>query len=546
MSAVRMKLGGPLLHTFALVAVAAVFLLITLRFVDVPFVWRYDYPSAHHATYAINHLNYGLEVTKGAQYANGNPQVPEHLFLADHHPPLMPLVIAASYHAFGFEEWAARGVMILFSAVSVLLLYWAVRLLVDKESALFAAVIFALLPLNLVYSTKVNHEPMVLPFVLGCLVAYGYWARRPGTGRFAVLLVVFAIGTMVGWGAYYVGGLLPAFHFVSLWHARKPVARADLAILVMPLVAILMFGAFVGHLYWVDPSSVHGLLNLAAERTGVAVESETSEEAFSNLSLLQRTITRSALLFTLPALALAITGLILALARVAGERRGEYPEGLVLLLFWAVGLTHILVFRHVSWVHEFLVYYLMVPVSVSAGWLLHLAVERLPKRTAVVAILAFSLLFVPIAFLQARDIFWTGQITGILPLSKYLKARVPEGGVVLSTATHHPYLHPGVAHYSRRDVIERVETVERVDQLRAWYRTSPLFLIAFGEPSASAERTAELIRAMDARFEAEETLWGTLYDLSATLGPSAEVASEGREPQAPADAGSSAENPAAP
>jgi hypothetical protein len=314
----------------------------------------------------------------------------------------------------------------------------------------------------------------------------------------------------------------------------------------MPLVAILMFGVFVGHLWWVDPASVHGLLDLAAERAGVSVASDTSDEAFTGLSLLQRTITRSALLFTLPALALAVTALILALARVGGGRRGEHPEGLALLLFWAVGLAHILVFRHVSWVHEFLVYYLMVPVSVSAAWLLHLAVEGLPRRMAVAAALIFSLLFVPIAFLQARDVFWTGHITGILPLSKYLQGRVPQGGVVLSTATHHPYLHPGVAHYSRRDVLERIETVEQVDRLRARYRASPLFLMAFREPSASAERTAELTRAMDARFASEETPWGTLYDLSAPLGPSGAGASEGGERQPRADAGSGSAGAAAP
>jgi 4-amino-4-deoxy-L-arabinose transferase-like glycosyltransferase len=517
MVAVRTKLDSPLLHALLLIGAVSVLLLVTWRFANLPFVWRYDYPSAHHALYAFNHLDYGLAVTKGAQLANGSPEVPEHLFLANHHPPLMPLVLAASYKLFGLQESAARGVMIACSALSILLLYLAVRLLMGRRVALIAALVFTLLPLNLVYATKVNHEPMVLPFVLGCLVAYAYWLRRPSAWRLATLSLIFCIGTMVGWGAYYVAGLIPAFHLVALWYARKPIRKADLSLLVLPVLAVLMFALFVAHLYWFDPGSVHSLFHLAEERTGAVVPTDVGEESFSNFSLLQRVVTRSALLFTLPALALAVAGLVLVLGQLGGGKRGEQPDGLALVLFWAVGLAHILIFRHVSWVHEFLVYYLMVPVSVTVGWLLNLALERLPGRTAVSVVAAFAILFVPLALLQARETFWTGQVAGIPPLAKYLKERVPENGVILSTASHHPYLHPGVALYARRDVVERIETREQLDRQRAWYKRSPLFLMAFDEPSASKVRTEELVRQMDAEFAGEQTPWGKLYDLSKPL-----------------------------
>jgi hypothetical protein len=284
---------------------------------------------------------------------------------------------------------------------------------------------------------------------------------------------------------------------------------------MLPALAVLMFGVYMAHVYWIDAGAVDSLLKLAAQRGGVQGGFDYASEGFSNLSLVQRTVTRTSLLFTLPAVALGVTAGLLVLGRVGGSRRGEFSEGVWLLLFWAVGLAHIIVFRHVSWIHEFLVYYLMVPISVSAGWLLWLGVKTLPRRTAAVVVVVFAVLFVPLAVLQARDLFWSGHITTIVPLGEYLKKRVPENGFVVSTATRYPLWHPGVCLYSERDMLSSVETVESLEEVRGRWKSSPLFLIALGPPSADQERTAGLVEALDREYAGEKTPWGIFYDLSA-------------------------------
>jgi 4-amino-4-deoxy-L-arabinose transferase-like glycosyltransferase len=518
MAPFRLDLGAPRWDYLLLAVVIGVFLAVATRFADQPFVWRYDYPSAHNSTNAINHLNYGLAVTKGSLVRNANPSVPERLIFSSHHPPFLSLVVAASYAVFGVHPAAARGVVILFSTINVLLLYWAVRMLIGRATALAAASVFTLLPLQIVYSTKVNFEPLVLTFVLGMLVAYAYWLRRPSTARFAAMAAIFCVGTTVDWSAYYIGGILPAFHFALLWYRRQPIARTDYLLWLLPLLGVLMFALFLAQLYWVDPNLLHGLTNLAKERGGVQTGHDYSEVGFSNLSLVQRAASRSAVLFTLPVLALGVTGLLLALARLVGLDRGKQQDEAYLVLLWVVGMAHFVVFRHVSWVHEFLVYHFMAPVAVTAGWLIAQAVRILPGRVAGAAVLIFALCFLPLSLLQARQAFWDGQIAGILELGHFLNENVPEGAVIFTTATHHPFLHPGVPHYAERDVVDGVESMEALAAASAGWKKSPRYLMAYGAPSANLQTTARFTQELASRYAGVKAPWGTLYDLSKPLG----------------------------
>ncbi len=510
----RFDWNGPLWHTLLLSAAIGIFVLIASRFLDVPFVWRYDYPSAHNSTNAINHLNYGLNVTKGALIRNGNPVVPEQLLISTHHPPLLSLTLAASYAVFGVQEIVARGTVVFFSILNVLLLYWSVRLLIGKETALRSAVIFALLPLQIVYATKVNFEPMVLTFVLAVLVAYGYWLRRPGLSRFLPMAILFCIGTMMDWGAYYIGGILPVFHFVNRLYSRQPIRRADSMLWVLTGLGVAMFALFIGHLYWIDPYLVTELGDLAAARSGLHEDYGYEGAGFSTFSLLERTVTRSALLFTLPALALGFLGLLLAAAQLAGSPRGEQREAQFILLFLALGIAHLAVFRHVYWVHEFLVHTLMVPVAVSAGWLLAKLPRMLPPRVALAATLVFVLMFLPWSLVKTRQKFWEGQIPEILPLAEFLKETVPVGSVIFTNAIHHPFLHPGVPHYAERDVINGVETMSDLANRSTAWKNSPLYFMAFHAPSADPDAARELLSLLTQRFPFQRTQWGPIFDLS--------------------------------
>jgi hypothetical protein len=356
---------------------------------------------------------------------------------------------------------------------------------------------------------------MVLTYVLGVLVAYGYWLRRPGWPRFVPMAILFCLGTMVDWGAYYIGGILPAFHFLNRVYLGERIRSVDWMLWLLFLLGVVMFAAFLGHLYWVDPKLVGELGDLAAERSGLHEEYGYQEEGFSNFSLLERTVTRSAILFTLPALALGITGLMLSIARLAGAPGGTQREAQYVLLYWALGFAHLLVFRHVYWVHEFLVHTLMVPVAVSAGWLFGMLPRLLPPRETLAAAAVFALLFLPWSLEQTRQKFWEGQVAEILEVAEIFQENVPEGAVIFTSATGHPFASPAVAHYAGRDVVNGIETIADLRRRSEEWKRSPLYFMAYEGRGADPEATSSLVAELGQDAPLRRTSWGALYRIPA-------------------------------
>src|SRR5437867_579509 len=76
------------------------------------------------------------------------PNTPPRFY--SHHPPLMPLTIALSYKLFGQGEWQTRLPAALCTLGSTLLLYLLLKQS-NPIAALYAAAIFACLPITLYY-----------------------------------------------------------------------------------------------------------------------------------------------------------------------------------------------------------------------------------------------------------------------------------------------------------------------------------------------------------------------------------------------------------
>lgn len=479
------------------------------------FNWSHDYPSAHHSTNAISHIKYGLSITKGALVRNNNPTLPENLLISNHHPPSLPLIIAASYKIFGISESVSRGTMAFISLVNVILIYIAASLFIDRKTGIISSLIYSFLPLQLWYATKINHEPLVVMFVLATFIAYYYWNNKPSVLRLFFLVVMYSLGTTTGWAAYYTGGIIPAFHLSSKLLVNKALSKNDLYILVLPFCGIAMFGLFLLHLYLVDSSLLANLFHLAQERIGTI--DSYNNPTFSNISLLVKTTERSVLFFTLPVISIAFFGVLYCITLISNKDLTgvQYKKSLFIISLWLFGMSHLIVFRNVSWVHSFLVYYLMPAIAVTTAYIFCDQFYHNKQKYIFGGI--FLLLFLPISLYQTRQLTWTGKIPNIIPLSKKIEQNVPSDSIIFSAATNHPYLHPALPHYSHRDYIFEVETVQQLEQLlQEWPNSHPYFLMHEG-PSVDHERTKALLSYLNSKNYPVKSFPGLssiLYDLS--------------------------------
>jgi 4-amino-4-deoxy-L-arabinose transferase-like glycosyltransferase len=442
-----------------------------------PWVGKHEgWNGALFSTAAHNHLAYGLGVTRLGVTLNGDHATPGTFLYYTNHPPLLPLVLAASFAVFGEHEWSARLVPVLFTLLSVVLV-WRIGVEVRGPAfGLLAALFFTLLPMNAFYGRMVDHEALTGAFSLGAIWLYVRWQRTRRTALLGGSMLSLALGMASGWPAFYLAGFLPLHHLLTAERGRR-----DLRVLGFPVLALAGFVLFVAHVSWLRGSGgVQELISQFVLRTsaGTADFTEGRARSFSWPGFALLWAVRSYKLFTLPILAAAA----LELWNTWTDRRGPlaFGRGIVLVLL-VFGITHMLLFRQGAWVHEYWGFYLSAPLAfLAAGGLLGLA-----HRGNLTRLLVFFLVLFLGASLPRLRALYADDDAKVMGQSRIIGAHARPGEIV---STNEGFMKPQIAYYTRRDVIETplwspealVDTLERRPP-----RPVAFFLVE-GEPESPA------------------------------------------------------------
>lgn len=97
--------------------------LLIMPWINRPFTGHHDFTGAFDSLMVRNYLRYGLIQTKLGQVTSLGGVRPENFSYHTHHPPGVPLLVAAAYKIFGEHEWAARAEFAIFGLGSVYLLF---------------------------------------------------------------------------------------------------------------------------------------------------------------------------------------------------------------------------------------------------------------------------------------------------------------------------------------------------------------------------------------------------------------------------------------
>lgn len=192
-----------------------------LAVIDAPFSHNPEGAGAFYGQLARGLLKYPWSISHGlAIMTIGYVPGVAPAFYA-HHPPLIIWMIAVSYRLFGFGDWQTRLPFALCTLGCVLLLYAVFRRLGQPRAGVWAAGLFAAMPMVLFYGgfPEVVGTPLVL-FCLLTLAAYVRFHERPTWRNWLLLLLAFIPAGLTDWPAYY---LLPVLlgHFMFTQPARK-------------------------------------------------------------------------------------------------------------------------------------------------------------------------------------------------------------------------------------------------------------------------------------------------------------------------------------
>lgn len=119
--------------------------------------------------------------------------------------PVYQFVIALFYKIFGIHEFIGRLISIGFSAISLLLFYKIVLILINQKTAMWSAFIYSILPLNIFYSRVFMPEPLLIMSILSGIYFFIRWTESSRISHFSLSLIFISIACLIKIPTLYIG-----------------------------------------------------------------------------------------------------------------------------------------------------------------------------------------------------------------------------------------------------------------------------------------------------------------------------------------------------
>jgi len=205
--------AGAVVYWIAVAAVAAVFFAACFHGIANYWQWGHNgYNGAAFSQAAKNSIRF--RVVGQAQYHTGlKPPHPSEMYT--HHPMMLHAHLVAVYALAGFHEWAGRLVPALYSFFTLLLLYFMVRRLEDPLTALAAAALYLLTPINLIFANMINHEQGGIFWCLFFLYMYLLWYQSYKRRYLLLSLIGVTMAVQFDWPGYYISFFIAVHALVS-------------------------------------------------------------------------------------------------------------------------------------------------------------------------------------------------------------------------------------------------------------------------------------------------------------------------------------------
>lgn len=356
----------------------AILLLIAVSFgvltigINKPLNGHHDWNNRYFSAIARNYLHYGpVQLGFGQLIGTSSP---ESKAFYTHHPQLFPLILAVFIGILGNANWVIRLAPIVFSTGSVVVFYLILRKFFSGQAALIACLFLILTPMFLYFGKMADHEAFTLFFIL--LTLYFYL-----TNRFKLTLVALVLGQWTGWPAYYLAG------FLFLW-SRKPIfiilSLIDFALFLLNLQFLTgsIFGGGLGEVFFFRMGFVNNIPGVHEEYTNLQLVTQ-------ELRWLYRFIGPPQVLLALLALGISL------------KQRAKYLP--VWLIFGAIAVTHVVLFRTGAWRHDYWLYYFLPFFSFGIAAGVGLLEKKWPWIYAIYGVALILLIY------QTQPFFWALQ-----------------------------------------------------------------------------------------------------------------------------------------
>lgn len=343
-----------------------------------PFWGEHDWNGVRYGNIARNYLKYGLIETKLGQVENSGLVRTEKFEYYTHYPPLLPILIAASYKLFGISEWTTRLVPLLATSGIIVLIFLIGTSIWDFKIGLLASILALATPMVLYFGKNPVHEPLVLFFIL--LSFFGYLKYHP------LFLIGLILAEMTAWAGYF---LLPAITIPLIIKKDWLGIRRLFPYWILSIV--LFFLHFIHVTILTGSASGGNLIGSLLQRSGLL--SDVQPSGFSLFGYLDRLRLWFSILYTITLTALALSWTLIK--RVKFENKD-----LPILSLGLVGLIYALAFSSSVFIHNYLIFYFLpFLVLLSSQVIVFIANFKIFRYIKI----TLPIIFISLVFFERRD-----------------------------------------------------------------------------------------------------------------------------------------------
>jgi len=314
--------------------------------------------TGQYSEYAINYLKLGYLKTKLAQLWNtGSLETGKEKYEVYVHRPIgTSLLISFGFLIFGYHEWAARLVQVLFNLGTLIFIFLITKELWNKKTAVYALFFLVFSPMFFYMRNLISPDAIAIFFILSTIYFYVKWIKYKKKNFFYYLILIFIAGTIVDWSVNFVVPVIILHYFLFY---RKNNNRKIL--LLVPL-AILMFSLNIFHIFLVSGNwGLSDLYKIMLFRLNLSEESKGY--GITLIGLMQH-FYRDFNYFYTPVLFFLFILFLLSFIKNIGKVM--WKESLIILTFLSM-LGYLFIFSNIYWIHDFLILFVLPTIPISGA-----------------------------------------------------------------------------------------------------------------------------------------------------------------------------------
>lgn len=178
-----------------------------------------------------------------------------------------PFIVSILYSVFGVNDVWGRLVSVIFSVLTVLGIYLLVRKIINEETALWSALIYAILPLNIFYGRAfMPDSAMLICSVYGVYFFYK-WVESDSIKHFILCGIFISLAALIKLPALYLG--LPLLYIAYHKYGFNLFGKFKLYILALMIFLPAALWYYHAHQLFLNGGSSFGIWTYGQDKWGM-------------------------------------------------------------------------------------------------------------------------------------------------------------------------------------------------------------------------------------------------------------------------------------